>query len=772
VYAFVYTLHLLQNHEKQQHHQQENKEFADRILACLLRIMGPSIVDIHICEAVLQSGILLYLICMLCGALPFIEDVHKQSTLKILSTLCQRGSGTSSESPLVITLHKLLPSPIVNMIAQGKYDAILYYQQNQENPDMIWKESMRRELVQYLKTEMSKYEAQVQNHQLMDITHIIGWLGPTQSLQYSAVESELQVAGIYVRLFNEIAGFGTNKSSSNNQYKLADPLGFLSQLVTRCIQINAQTLDDKQKSLFTILSGIFNVMNWDRCQYTKHESMSQLIATLFDILESQQTIVDNIILVLHIFYRMCDPFRGNQTFVEKFSQDKFIDRLFAQMLLMEDYMEMFLYVLLAYVRTSSSTIKYLIDGDRIRLLFSVVFNSDKAQQLKNRTAMLLMSISTDERYGLAVVNSELWRQQEEKWNQQYANIELPPIDAPLPMAVNSLRVNNESTVQRKRMSLPDIPKSNVTISIVRSDPSEQVTVPVVAPIRPPTNTTPAADSLPPPPKPQPQSQPSVNIVTLPPANSTSNNRTLPPTPPAAVHKTENQPPVVEDNQVNNENVLTNRALPLPPTLFVNNAVDNQDSINETVAEAVDDQPTDNNIDDNAASDSADQMEGESDAAPVDDSANANDENAAIADDNNNQELLPTDTSDAVEDVASASSSGTPPPPPPPMPLSNGTTSPPPPPMNMPPPSPASMSTAIPPPSSGRNDLLAQIRNMQTLRKVSDSDKKYADAPMSVGGSGSGNSSPASSPVNNPLLAAIIAKQQALLEANNNDDDFE
>lgn len=783
VYAFVYVQHLLQLHEKHQHHQQDNKEYADRIAACLLRILGPSIVDIHICDSVLSSGIHLYLICILCGALPF-EDVHKQSTLKILSALSQGSSkGNGGESVAMTTLYKLLPIPIVNFISKGKYDAILLYQQNQETPDIIWKESMRKELIQYLKSEMTQYEAKIQNHQSVDITRVISWAPPAHALQYEATSSELQVAGIYVRLFNELSGIGHNKSvTANSTYKLPDPLTFLSQLVTRCIQVNAQTLHDKQTTLFQLLAAIYNVMNWDRCQYAKHESLPLLVATLFDILENEQSIVDNLILVLHIMYRMCDPFRGNVLFVDKFSGDnRYLDRLFAQMLLLEDYMETFLYVMLAYVRSSPQSIQHLISCDRIRILLSIVLYSDKVQQLKNRAAMVLMAMTSDSHFGASILNSDLWRQHEERWNQSFGFIELPPIDAPLPIAVNSLRVANSSTVRRKAMNLSgEIPKNSTTsINIVRNDPSDRVTVPVVAPTRPPP---PPATTTP---TPEP---PKVNIVTRPastqasssplpppPTTTTTTTATTTPTPATSNGKVLPPPPLPSTLQPEQKEERSSTPLPPPPLLPPSSSpapsqspTDEEPENNQVELEENNEMNVENNNEEN----------GENEGNERNEEGNENGKN----EEENGEDQEQIEPVELVEQDEGNDDSATPTPPPPPPPVNMPpppppmTSSPPPPPpttMNMPPPSPPS-SMVIPPSmpptpstSSGgggadRGDLLAQIRAKKALKKVSDQEKKYADAPvLQTSGSSSPSTGNSSSQASNPLLAAIMAKQQAM-----------
>ena len=147
-------------------------------------------------------------------------------------------SGASQESPInepfAIALSGLLTPPIATMLRNRRTDEILkVLNSNVESADIIWSSEMRKQLQNYVnKKEIDRPSNIVQT--LEDA------LESVDSFAYDALEDELRIGGIYVRIFNKM---GKDAFS-----RIPDPATFSDAIVNYIAHnLNASCLNDGRK---------------------------------------------------------------------------------------------------------------------------------------------------------------------------------------------------------------------------------------------------------------------------------------------------------------------------------------------------------------------------------------------------------------------------------------------------------------------------------------------------------------------------------------------
>ena len=161
-----------------------------------------------------------------------------QASSNTLARLSARALGMLSgcmQDPKLVTprnpelqtaLNTILTSPIAVLLRNKRTSEILrVLNTNIESPDKIWNVDMRSELTNLLSSMESKRpEGKVQT--------LTEELDGVSEFNYSALKNELQIGGIYVRVFNKI---GTEKG---NLRDINNPAHFAKELVNyiaRCI---------------------------------------------------------------------------------------------------------------------------------------------------------------------------------------------------------------------------------------------------------------------------------------------------------------------------------------------------------------------------------------------------------------------------------------------------------------------------------------------------------------------------------------------------------
>ncbi len=137
---------------------------------------------------------------------------------------------------------------------------------------------------------------------------------------------------------------------------------------------------------------------------------------------------------------------------------------------MPDYSETYLYVVLSFARTSSTVCFQLISNKKVDFLFDYIIFGTKDKNTKIKAAMIVKAIALDPEHGNSFTVGTLPNYVND-WSE-YANVELPPPDAPLLPALTSTS-NQGLLVSRVKPTVQSI-KSPVIVA--------PVVAPVVAPI--------------------------------------------------------------------------------------------------------------------------------------------------------------------------------------------------------------------------------------------------------------------------------------------------
>jgi hypothetical protein len=235
-----------------------------------------------------RNGILLHLLAVFCGIVNVSENLRVKAAAS-LQVCLQTAAEPSTEQ----ILYLLLPLPMIHMLKTKPADAVPYFDQLHEQPDIIWKDTMREELRQTLIPAVRDFKVHWQ---------------PTQRLVYTATRDELVVGAIYIRLYNQMA----------NKFTITGPERFLIELIRAMGTISNQ--DDHLQ----VLKSIYHVITTVN-KMAEHTIFVENAPAFFAILERDTLLVDAVIAVLHILYRLSHK---NAAFVDRVAKDNLILSLF------------------------------------------------------------------------------------------------------------------------------------------------------------------------------------------------------------------------------------------------------------------------------------------------------------------------------------------------------------------------------------------------------------------------------------------------------------
>lgn len=90
------------------------------------------------------------MLAFFCGVLKA-EDRYRLQSAKIISFLCK-----NTEEKTMNILKKLLPLPIINYILKDASNAINYFEEFHETPEIIWNDKMKTELKNFIQKELNE----------------------------------------------------------------------------------------------------------------------------------------------------------------------------------------------------------------------------------------------------------------------------------------------------------------------------------------------------------------------------------------------------------------------------------------------------------------------------------------------------------------------------------------------------------------------------------------------------------------------------------------
>jgi DnaJ family protein C protein 13 len=256
----------------------------------ILDILLPMIANTQLVKETISKGGLVYLVDLFCNCTD--ETIRLRSSDLMARVTVDKLSGFQA----TLILNRFLPMIIVDAMKNSAKDAIGLFDNNQENPELIWNNEMRHHIrVSTGKLAREIYEEQVKNPDYC-------WQMPQDfNLLNATNQEELVVAGVYLRLFNQ-----------NPTWVLRKPRDFLTELMNtfqaliKSATIEESKLETVTQALKNLLSAqpallelipamghVHSIITGIYSKSNKNELVSKSCLTILSELGSSRACVDN-----------------------------------------------------------------------------------------------------------------------------------------------------------------------------------------------------------------------------------------------------------------------------------------------------------------------------------------------------------------------------------------------------------------------------------------------------------------------------------------------
>lgn len=206
--------------------------------AFILDTLLPLIANAKIVKDTLAKGCLVYLVDLFCNS--FEANVRLKSADLMARITADKLSGFQA----ALVLNRFLPMIIVDAMKNSTKDAINLYDNNQENPELIWNSEIRN----HINKSTSELANDIYDKQKEDPSY--SWqMKPDFNLLATAGQDELVIAGVYVRLFNQ-----------NPTWVLRKPRDFLTELMNTFQSLIKSPPIDEAK-LETVATALKNLLS-------------------------------------------------------------------------------------------------------------------------------------------------------------------------------------------------------------------------------------------------------------------------------------------------------------------------------------------------------------------------------------------------------------------------------------------------------------------------------------------------------------------------------
>lgn len=204
--------------------------------AIILDTLLPLVANSKLVKEAIAKGGLVYLIDLFCNSTD--SDVRLRSADLMARITGDKLSGGQAR----LILNRFLPMIIVDAMKNSTKDAVNLYDNNQENPELIWNSNIR-DLVSKSSIEIAN---EIYQEEMKDPAYI--WqMKPDLNLLNST--DELVIAGVYLRLFNQ-----------NPTWVLRKPREFLTELMnTFQSLIKSPTIDHDKLEVVSL--GLKNLLS-------------------------------------------------------------------------------------------------------------------------------------------------------------------------------------------------------------------------------------------------------------------------------------------------------------------------------------------------------------------------------------------------------------------------------------------------------------------------------------------------------------------------------
>lgn len=256
----------------------------------ILETLLPLIANSKLVKETIAKGGLVYLVDLFCNCTD--PDIRLKSADLMARITADKLSGFQA----ALILNRFLPMIIVDAMKNSTKDALNLYDNNQENPELIWNSEIRN----HISKSSCKLAQEIYDEQMKDPGY--NWqMKPDFNLLNAFDQDELVVAGVYLRLFNQ-----------NPTWVLRKPRDFLTELMNSFqALIKSPTIDDAkletisvalknllsaQPALLELIPAMGHVQSIVEAIYSrsnKNEFVSKSCLTILSELGGSRACVDN-----------------------------------------------------------------------------------------------------------------------------------------------------------------------------------------------------------------------------------------------------------------------------------------------------------------------------------------------------------------------------------------------------------------------------------------------------------------------------------------------
>lgn len=256
----------------------------------ILDTLLPLIANSKLVKETIAKGCLVYLVDLFCNSTD--SDIRLKSADLMARITADKLSGFQA----CLILNRFLPMIIVEATKNSTRDSLNLFDNNQENPELIWNSEIR----QHISKSSHELAQQIYEEQMKDPTYT--WqMKPDFNLLNAFDQEELVIAGVYLRLFNQ-----------NPTWVLRKPRDFLTELMNtfqsliksskidqpklEIVTVGLKNLLSAQPALLELIPAMGHVQSIIAAIYSrsnKNEFVSKSCLTILSELGSSRSCVDN-----------------------------------------------------------------------------------------------------------------------------------------------------------------------------------------------------------------------------------------------------------------------------------------------------------------------------------------------------------------------------------------------------------------------------------------------------------------------------------------------
>lgn len=271
-------------------HHESSDEQPTRTMV-ILETLLPLMANTKLVKETIAKGGLLNLVDLFCNCTD--SKIRQRSAELLARVTADKLSGFQA----TLILNRILPMIIVDAMKNSSKDAVNLYDNNQENPELIWNSEIR----DHISKSVSKLSLEIYEDQMKEPT--FNWqMKPDFNLLQGFDKDELVIAGVYLRLFNQ-----------NPTWVLRKPREFLTELMNtfqtaikssdidhdklEAVTIAIKNLLSAQPALLDLIPPMGHVPSIVAATYSrsnKSEFVAKSCLTILSELGSSRSCVDNL----------------------------------------------------------------------------------------------------------------------------------------------------------------------------------------------------------------------------------------------------------------------------------------------------------------------------------------------------------------------------------------------------------------------------------------------------------------------------------------------